>query len=506
MSAQPAPLARAATRPLPPVHHWLQPQNVSFLPGFSAPPLEQFAAGLSEAFRRFGHMVDPTPNAETSAIFATAEFGVPLNWRKAPLFTARRNFGLAHSPTIFTVLHATPAQLRAVTAHFERVLPTHPPRPQDYDFAGLSPTAYKTLYEQGNRGGPLMALARLMQSQSKSIRLLLVVGEGEPQYAYIFDLVGAHPKISAADPQAFYAEIALRLATTLSTEEITNHQILAPPIPAEVWRGLDTPRAMQTAAAALGRRHFFTEMVRINNLVAVPSIADTVANQYSEGCFATWEPRLQALIATVTGSARPVEKDAITENDLAVIVGVREGGGGALVRHVTGKQNDSPSSESVEMMDMDSRLPRLRLEEAWGISEPVPVIRSKLHGHRGIGGYDPRWVEFVPLEEPYYHYPVSCATDSQARGIVNAFARAQSLLNPADPRLAAFTVLPGHGVVITEKWALGKQPFELICELMDSGALRVENNIPQGFHTYEPAASSQMRLCDPLSRDDRIAP
>jgi hypothetical protein len=175
---------------------------------------------------------------------------------------------------------------------------------------------------------------------------------------------------------------------------------------------------MAAAGRELGRRSFFTEMVRIADIVPVPAVTEGVASQYSEGCFATWDPRLDALVATVTGSARPVDKGEITEDDLAVIAGVREGAVGAQVREVEGRRNDPPSSEAVEMMDMDSALPRIDFHGA-----RVPVVRSKLHGHRGIAGYDRRQVEFVPLEEPYYHYLVSCATDAQAQGIKGAFAR-----------------------------------------------------------------------------------
>jgi hypothetical protein len=155
--------------------------------------------------------------------------------------------------------------------------------------------------------------------------------------------------------------------------------------------------------------------VRIADLVPVPAVTDAVASQYSEGCFATWDPALGALVATVTGSARPVDKGAITEDDLAVIVGVRPDGRGALTRRVEGKRDAPPSSEAVELMDMDGPLPAIDLGPAWGTSARAPVVRSKLHGHRGIAAYDPRRVEYVPLDPPYYHYLVSCATDARAR-------------------------------------------------------------------------------------------
>ena len=227
---------------------------------------------------------------------------------------------------------------------------------------------------------------------------------------------------------------------------------------------------------------------------STPRMGDAVASQYSEGCFATWDPTLGALIATVTGSARPVDKGSITEDDLAVIVGVRSDGRGALVRHVEGKRNDPPSVEAVEMMDMNSALPTIVLGPAWDTPAQVPVVRSKLHGHRGITAYDPRRVEYVPLDPPYYHYLVSCGTDGQVQGIRKAFARSEALQNTEDPRQVIFTVLPGHGVVVVEKWVPKRPPFEVIWQYMDAGYLELENLISQGPMEYIPEADGRMRL------------
>ncbi|MGB9586530.1 MAG: hypothetical protein ACPL7A_03805, partial [Anaerolineales bacterium] len=236
------------------------------------------------------------------------------------------------------------------------------------------------------------------------------------------------------------------------------------------------------------------DMVRIANLVSVPAVADSVASQYSEGCFATWEPQLNALIATITGSARPVDKDNLTEDELAVIVGVRPDGQGALVQHVQGKRNDPPSSEAVEMLLMDQDLPKITIRRENQTTFKVPVARSKLHGHRGLRAYDPNLVEFVPLDEPFYYYPVSCSTEAQAQAIYRAFSRSTALRNPQDPRLVVFTVLPGHGIVLAEKWVAGKDPFQIMWELMDQGALQIDNHVPQGPFNYVPAENGLMRV------------
>ena len=197
----------------------------------------------------------------------------------------------------------------------------------------------------------------------------------------------------------------------------------------------------------------------------------------------------------MTGSARPVDKGRLTDDDLAVLVGITPGGGGAQVRHVAGLANTAPSTEAVEMLLMDVPLPQVTLDAAqWGGDWRVPVIRSRLHGHRGVSAYDPRFVAFAPLDEPYYRYLVSCGTDAQAEGIRAAFARTPALLNPDDPRKVVFTVLPGHGAMIVEKWIPGSEPFQTIWEYMDAGYILIDRLVPQGQVSYLPGAGGLMRL------------
>ncbi len=474
-----------------PTHPWLRSIKLAYVPGQAAPLLEEVVDQLLEHFRQHGHQVQDRPDDSTDVLLTSAPLDQPMNWREAALFTARRRFRLHRTPTILTLMQIRPEELEARLAHFERALSKPEPDPADYRFPGLSDDAYRTLVEQGQRGGPVLALERVLQTQSKSIRILLVVGDKRPLYAYHFDLVGAYPRSDAQDLEAFYDDIVKRVATVASTHEITDHQVLDEFISQAQWKSLRTPDAMRRAGQELGKRNFFTEMVLIERLVHVPAISDAVASQYSEGCFATWDPQLQALVATVTGSSRPVDKTDIKDDDLAVIVGVRPDGQGAIVRHVADRQNDPPSSEAVEMIDMDTPLPRIR----WDGFE-VPVARSKLHGHRGIAAFDPELVEFVPLDPAYYHYPVSCATQAQAHGIKAAFSRAQALLDPDDPRRIAFTVLPGHGSVIVEKWVPGKAPLQVVWEAMDAGALDISPRVPQGPLSFIPGSDGRLVVHD----------
>lgn len=440
--------------------------------------------------------MDEVPVDETDVLLTTACFGDPISWRDALVFKLRKRYDLTRTPTMYTLVHISNQEFQETMEHIEKALEKDPLNEEDFVFPGLAPQAPKVLIEQSQRAGPILALERVVQAQAMCIRVLLFVGDDRPRGVYHFDLVGAYP-YSEYDPESpnfFYKDIVYRISTAMSTEEITNHQEQGEPIPAEEWSALKSPRWMIEAAQELGKREFFTNTVFIADLVQVPAVAEGVANQYSEGCFVTWEPDLDALVATITGSARPVDKDNISEDELAVIIGVRSDRKGALVRRVEGKQNDPPSSEAVEMMDMDSALPRIQLEEAWGIENRVPVVRSKLHGHRGVASFDPEHVEQVDLEPRYYHYPVSCATEAQADGIKQAFARSQSLQNPADPRQIVFALLPGHGLVIAEKWVPGKVPFQAIWEAMDEGKLILDDQVPQGPIHFESDVSGRMVL------------
>jgi hypothetical protein len=476
-----------------PTHNWLQKLAVTYLPGPTTPMLERFAENLINQFKKNGHYVQTEPDNNTDVILTSALFGEPLGWREALLFTARRRFHLGSLPMIVTLVSVTPDEFHNKLEYFKDVLQKEPPDPEDYEFPGLSPDAHKTLFEQGRRGGEILSIVRLVQTQAMSIRIILVVGEEEPLEAYTFDLVGAHPRTPGSDSEYFYEDLYLRILTAASTKEITDHKVVGAPISDELWESLETPSAMQRAGIELGKRNFFTEMVRVANLAHVPALDEAVASQYSEGCFATWDAKINALIATVTGSARPVEKDNLTDDELAIITGVRADGRGALVRHVEGKRNDSPSSEAVELFAMDEPLPTIPIRRDRGLVE-VPVTRSKLHGHRGVAAYDPRWIEHVSLDTPYYHYPVSCSTEAQANAIRDAFSRSEALNQPDDPRRVVFTVLPGHGIVVVEKWVAGKEPFQVMWEYMDNGVLQIDNFVPQGPLTYVPDGNGMMQL------------
>ena len=453
--------------------------RVAFMPGPTTDVLARFEDALRDEFARQGHAMVVEPSEDTDLVVTSGPFGQPLSWRDAVIFRLRPMYGVRHDPVVYSLVHATTSEFTDWMHRLEKALENDQPDPNDFPFDGLGDSAYRVLHEQGRRGGPILALERVVQAQVKSIRVLLVVGDERPERVFHFDLVGAHPQ-SVGSVAEILEDVVLRMVTTVSTEDVAEHEATSDPVPRHVWERISTPVAMTVASSELNGRGFFTEPVVIADLVKVPAVSKAVADHYSEGCFGTWEAELQGLVATVTGSIRPVHKGHITTDDLAVIVGIRPSGMGAFFRPIEGMEIVPPSSEGVELMGMDHLLPWVRLPGSWGIDDEVPVLRSKLHGHRGVASYVSEAVEFVPLDPPYYDYLVSCASDAQAMGVKEAFSRSHALRDQRDPRRIVFTVLPGHGVMIAEKWIEGSAPFQAIWEAMDAGDLAVTSLVPQG--------------------------
>ncbi|HSK89622.1 MAG TPA: hypothetical protein VK880_14765, partial [Anaerolineales bacterium] len=216
-----------------PTHPWLKQLTLSYIRGPATSLANRVAAGLMDYFHHEGHTTEEVPSPETSVILTTARLGEPLGWREALMFTARRRYKLKHAPTVFTIVHALPEQFREWMAETEQVLQKGPEAAPG--FAGIPETAYRTLYQQGKRGGAILYLLRVIQIQTKSIRVLLVVGKDEPESAFLFDLVGAHPQIKFEEERSFYKDLATRIMTAASTEEITKHQVVEPEIKHEEW-------------------------------------------------------------------------------------------------------------------------------------------------------------------------------------------------------------------------------------------------------------------------------
>ncbi len=56
--------------------------------------------------------------------------------------------------------------------------------------------------------------------------------------------------------------------------------------------------------------------------------------------------------------------------------------------------------------------------------------------------------------------------------------------DPNDPRTVVFSILPGHGLLMAEKWVPGTRPFDVLLAAMDSRRLEISHGVPQGRMRY----------------------
>jgi hypothetical protein len=184
-------IERRSRAAFPPGHTWWAPLGLAYVPGFHDPALDKMLPAFLDHLRQTGHEVHARPGETTNLILTTARFGEPVPWRRALMLSHRRAFGLAHSPTVVTLVVIRPAELEAILSRLESSLAKDPPDPADFAFPGLTERAHRVLIEQGRRGGPMLSLVRLVQSQAICIRVILLVADDRPRAAYHMDLVGA---------------------------------------------------------------------------------------------------------------------------------------------------------------------------------------------------------------------------------------------------------------------------------------------------------------------------
>jgi hypothetical protein len=468
--------------PASPLHSWAHPITIAYLPDYRDAMLDRVLGDLLGWLEASGSLVQSRPTNATDLILTTARFNQPINRDEALLFHGKRRFGLSRRPQVLTLVSMTEGEYADQIAHFT-ALAADREAGLTRQYVGLGPQAVDVLVEQSRRGGPEVALGRLLQGQMCSIRVMAVIGDGQgnPHRAIHIDLAGAHPKSYAGDRASFAEDIGRRMLTAICAHDVDHHDLLDETLPRAVWERLTTPEAMIRAGITFTQYGFFTTPISIEKVLGYRGgIGEAIAAQYSEGCYAVFEPDVPGLITTATGSSRLVDKRSISRDDQAIVVGVKPQRDGARVIQVEGRSKVIPSVEAVEMMGICEALPYHDRANSRGEMVKAPPVRAILHGHLGVAEYDPEYAEPVYLDEPYYDYLVSCGTGALASGTAAAFRRSRALADLKDPRAVVVLEQPGHGVVIIEKWVEGKGPFETIREYLEQGRLKMTMQVPQG--------------------------
>lgn len=476
------------------LHAWMHPIQIAYVPRSTTPSLSLATDALFQWLRAAGCTLTSLPTRDTELIITTARFGERVNRDEALLFHAKRQYRLGRRPQILTIVDIPEADYQSWLAHFSELAELPEALAARHQYPGLGPQAAEVITQQTRRGGPELAMARYLQAQMISIRVMaLRTLNDRPYRAVHYDLAGARPISDATDLEEFAAETGARYLAAVCAQEVNRHQIHPAPLPAEIWQALAGPGAMVEAGRVFAGHGFFTSPVYVEKLLGYRGVSEAISAHYSEGCYALYEPDIPGLLTTATGSSRLVDKRAITRADLAIVTELTAAGDGVVVRAVEGLETVLPSVEAVEMLSLCRAAPGHWRENARGEQMEVPNVRAILHGHLGVESYDPEHVEAVSLDSLYYTQLVSCGTGPLAAGTAAAFARSRALQDLADPRQVVFLEQPGHGVMIVEKWPSPgnpARPFALIEHALAAGYLSMTFSVAQGPIRWEPSAGN----------------
>ena len=479
------------------MHPWVHPISIARVPGSRSPALDLAADTLLDWLRDAGCTVTSQPDNSTDLLLTTRCFGEIVDRDEALLFHSKRQFKLTRRPTVLTMVDVPEAEYQRWLAHFAELAQLPEAEAARDQYPGLASQAAEVISQQARRGGPEMAIARMIQAQVLSIRVMVLRTQGDcPYRAMHFDLAGAHPVTDATDIEAFAEDAGGRVLAAICASEVNHHVYAGDPVPAETWSALTSPDAMVRAGVTFTEYGFFTTPIYVEKVLGYRGLSDAISAQFSEGCYAIYDADLPGLVTTATGSSRLVDKRSISRADQAVVTGIRPERDGAIVRRVAGMEPVVPSVEAVELMGICERVPSHTHTNVRGELLQVPNVRALLHGHLGVEAYDPERVEAVMLDPLYYTQLVSCGTGALAEGTALAFSRSKSLANLQDPRAVVFLEQPGHGVMVVEKWpAAGSatRPFETIRSYLAAGHLQMTLDIAQGPVHWEPAWSADGR-------------
>lgn len=472
-------LPTIADRSLP--HSWVRPVNFALVPRVPDPLIDPLLSALPASVRAYGGRLVPRPNRNTGIIVTTARYGEIISTKDALFFQAKLLFKLAHRPSVFTLVGVPRVELEETLATMKRVGDASDADLDQFWFPGMPATGLPILREEARRGGPIKAFARLLQVQVKSVWTGAVVGDPETGVIdgiYLFDLVGAHPFVTASSVEQLADDLVARLTTIVCTTQADHHERVSTTIPRDVWERATAPDRMVEAAWELGRRGFLTAPIHLKDF-GFRALGRAISNQYSEGCLATYDPALGVLLTTATGSARVVDKRYISRADIALVQEIKPDNSGVRIPRVEGRPFVKPSVEAVELARIIFDAPRFA-----GSLPTLPV--SIIHLHMSIAAYNPSVVEYVALDPPFYTCPVSCGTRELADGTARAFARSSVLSDRDEPRRIAVLEQPTHGCVLVELGEGTTPAYQRIFDAIDRGDLVLSFDVPQGRVRWQP--------------------
>jgi hypothetical protein len=434
---------------------WFRPCRIAIGP---APPgdrvLEALLPRLETAFQEQGHTVVARPDADTDITLACAE--IPQGSQPLAERIPERERPLLVEVAAQAGLRRRPENLITLVTVTEDV--------------GEWP--HTEVVEVARR-----AMARL-----GTPKLVFCVGDtatGDLRATVLCTLEGGHP----TDRDRIAERLRDRLVAAACAREVTGrYEVVRDAVPLERWQQTSVPDALVAAGRRMDQLGLLPAPKRVSGYVSgrLARLYERLLGikGFSEGMLFAYDPSLEALLVTASGSWE-VDKRALRRDE---VIPVRAGRDGRLeVLAPEGVDPKGPSVEAWEMVALLDAVPRVRLrpdgDGGW-LPDPdgeveAPVIRGGVHVHVGVTGVDQTVVESLPANREQFPFGFGCGTDLMCQVAEDAAARSRAITDLDDPRAYVRWPMLYHGDTLVELWkpAAGPEPLEGLLDLFDPAAV-----------------------------------
>jgi hypothetical protein len=329
--------------------------------------------------------------------------------------------------------------------------------------------------------------ARMVMGRIGAFKALFLTADprtGDIVEATLCTLEGGHP----SERTDIVRRVRDRLVSAACANEVAGRLDVVPDaVGTAEWEASRSPEILTSIGNRMGSLGLLPAPHRVSDYVS--SAMAAVYQRYlgvkgfSEGMMFVFDPDLEALVVTASGSW-DVDKRSLTREDV-VVVDHRLHGGRIKVFQINGTQPKGPSVEAWEVCAILEASPTVRISKdpagrwRWdpqGTVE-VPAVRGGIHTHIGVDHADASVVETVAPDRGSFPYGFGCGTDLMVDIARATVQRSAAIQDPADPRCYVRWPMLYHGEMSVELWrpSLPDEPLSGLLDLFDpsaSGAIR----------------------------------
>jgi|GEM_PF-1053625 hypothetical protein len=325
----------------------------------------------------------------------------------------------------------------------------------------------------------VVQLARVLMARVGAPKTLFVYPDpetGEILEATLCTMEGGHPSVTTD----IVRDIRDRLVAVACATEVNDRLDRIPEsVQTSAFDAARSPRVLVDAGRRMGRLGLLPPPHRVSDYVSV-----TMASAYqrylgikgfSEGMMFVYDPDLQALVVTASGSFEVDKRDLRPED--VVVVDHQLADGRLRLLEVAGAGQKGPSVEAWEVASLMAAAPKIKVsKDAGGIWRPdpngtveVPAVRGGLHAHVGVDEADETLIESIPPDRASYPYGFGCGTDLMVDVAAATVRRSQAINDAGDTRSYVRWPMLYHGEMALELWTpdVPDEPLTGLLDLFD---------------------------------------